>query len=146
MFRLTKHLHIVYAKYHIITSASLPLRKSLTEHCQLMKHWCLCHLTDYAIRIYENWRQRNNLDHWINEKLKNITIDNRNKHLNWFFKKKSYQIYFFKTFYKCVLPMLVSKNTIKKIDHPAWSRDLIGQSYPIYACTLCGHWKYGFLK
>ena len=35
--------------------------------------------------------------------------------------------------------MFVWKNTIKKIGHRAYFGDLIGQTYPIYACTSTNH-------
>lgn len=39
-----------------------------------------------------------------------------------------------------MFPTIVcSKNTIKKIRHPACLRDILGQTYPIYACTSTNH-------
>ena len=49
---------------------------------------------------------------------------------------------FFKTFPKCSLPSTVSKNTIKIIGHHSRLRDVMGQSYPIYACTFANHARY----
>ena len=56
--------------------------------------------------------------------------------------------------------MFVWKNTIKKIGHHACLRDIMGPSYPTYACTgtshkhnislvqctFLGSWKQEFLK
>ena len=36
---------------------------------------------------------------------------------------------------KCSLPMSVSKNAIRKVGHCACLGDLMGQTYPVYACT-----------
>ena len=41
----------------------------------------------------------------------------------------------FETFPECSLLSIVSKKTIKLIDHHSRLRDVLGQSYPIYACT-----------
>ena len=43
---------------------------------------------------------------------------------------------FFETFPGCCLPSTVSKNTIKMIGHHSHLRDVVGQSYPIYAAVL----------
>ena len=40
---------------------------------------------------------------------------------------------FFETFRECSLPSTVSKNSIKRIGHPTRLRDMMGQSYHIYA-------------
>ena len=37
------------------------------------------------------------------------------------------------------LPSTVSKNAIKSIAHRARKRDMMGQSYPIYACIRGNH-------
>ena len=66
----------------------------------------------------------------------------------------------FKTFLKFSLSMSVSKTTVKKIGHRACLGDVVGETYPIYACTgtnqrvissvhgtfCCSSWKQGFLK
>ena len=49
---------------------------------------------------------------------------------------------FFETFPECSLPSTVSKNTIKMIGHHSRLRDVMGQSYPIYACTRANHARY----
>ena len=46
---------------------------------------------------------------------------------------------FFGTFPECSLPSTVSKNTIKMICHHSRLRDVMAQSYPIYACTRANH-------
>ena len=50
------------------------------------------------------------------------------------------------TFPECSLPSTVSKKkkkkTIKMIGHPSRFRDVMGQSYPIYACTRANHAHY----
>ena len=38
--------------------------------------------------------------------------------------------------------MFVPKNTIKKIYHRACLGDLMGQTYPIYACTATNHTRH----
>ena len=42
---------------------------------------------------------------------------------------------FFETFPESSLLSTVSKKTIKMIGHHSRLRDMMGQSYPIYACT-----------
>ena len=42
---------------------------------------------------------------------------------------------YFETFPECSLPSTVSKRTIKMRGHHSRLRDMMGQSYPIYACT-----------
>ena len=55
--------------------------------------------------------------------------------------------------------MSVSKTMVKKIGHRACLGDVVGETYPIYACTgtnqrvissvhstFCCSWKQGFLK
>ena len=58
--------------------------------------------------------------------------------------------------------MSVLKNTIKEITHRASLSDMVGQTYPLYACTgikgvstrvfsslhsvFCGGWKQGILN
>ena len=46
---------------------------------------------------------------------------------------------FFETFPECSLPSTVWKNTIKMIGHHSRLRDVVVQSYPIYACTRANH-------
>ena len=46
------------------------------------------------------------------------------------------------TFPECFLPNTVSKNTIKMIGHHARLRDVMGQSYLIYACNRTNHARY----
>ena len=50
-------------------------------------------------------------------------------------QKLKFPMNFFKTFPECSLPSTVSKKTIKMIGHHSRLRDMMGQSYPIYACT-----------
>ena len=45
----------------------------------------------------------------------------------------------FETLTECSLPSTASKNTIKSIGHHSRLRDMIGQSYPMYACTRANH-------
>ena len=45
----------------------------------------------------------------------------------------------FETFPESCLLSTVSKNTIKMIGHHSRLRDMMGQSYPIYACTSAYH-------
>ena len=54
-------------------------------------------------------------------------------------KKKKLSNNFFKNFLKGSLPKSVAKNTIKKIGHRACLKDVVGQTYPIYACTGGNH-------
>jgi len=42
----------------------------------------------------------------------------------------------------CSLPSTVSKKTKKMIGHHSRLRDMMGQSYPIYACTRANHAHY----
>ena len=49
---------------------------------------------------------------------------------------------FFKTFPESSLLSTVSKKTIKMIGHHSRLRDMMGQSYPIYACTSAYHAHY----
>ena len=49
---------------------------------------------------------------------------------------------FSETFPECSQPITVSKNAIKMIDHHSRLRDVMGQSYPIYACTRANHAHY----
>ena len=42
---------------------------------------------------------------------------------------------YFETFPECSLPSTVSKRTLKMIGHHSRLRDMMGQSYPINACT-----------
>ena len=53
---------------------------------------------------------------------------------------------FFKTFPECSLPSTVSKNTLKMIGHHSRLRDVMGQSYPIYACTRANHARYSSVQ
>ena len=49
---------------------------------------------------------------------------------------------FLETFPECSLPSTVSKNTIVMIGHHSRLRDVMGQSYPIYACARANHVRY----
>ena len=49
---------------------------------------------------------------------------------------------FFETFPESSLLSTVSKKTIKMIAHHSRLRDMMGQSYPIYACTRANHAPY----
>ena len=49
---------------------------------------------------------------------------------------------FFETFPESSLLNTVSKKTIKMIGHHSRLRDMMGQSYPIYACTSAYHAHY----
>ena len=66
---------------------------------------------------------------------------------------------FFETFRECSLSSTVSKKTIKMIGQYSYLRDMMVQSYPIYACTganrahyslvhvkFCGSSKHTLLK
>ena len=57
-------------------------------------------------------------------------------------QKKKLPINFFETFPECRPPSIVSKKTIKMIGHRSRLRDMMGQSYPIYACSRCNHGHY----
>ena len=59
-----------------------------------------------------------------------------------FLRNKSYRWFFFETLPEWPLPSTVSKNTIKMIGHHSRLRDVMGQSYPIYACTRANHIRY----
>jgi len=52
---------------------------------------------------------------------------------------------FFETFPESSLLSTVSKKTIKMIGHYSRLRDMMGQSYPIHACTSANHKNYNFL-
>ena len=49
---------------------------------------------------------------------------------------------FFETFPESSLLSTVLKKTIKMIGHHSRLRDMMGQSYPIYACTSAYHAHY----
>ena len=49
---------------------------------------------------------------------------------------------FFVTFPECSPPSIVSKKTIKMIGHYSRLRDMMGQSYPIYARSRANHAHY----
>jgi len=49
---------------------------------------------------------------------------------------------FFKTFPESSLLSTVLKKAIKMIGHCSRLRDIMGQSYPIYACTHANHAHY----
>ena len=49
---------------------------------------------------------------------------------------------FFETFPESSVVSTVSKNTIKMIGHHSRLRDMMGQSYPICACTSAYHAHY----
>ena len=53
---------------------------------------------------------------------------------------------FFETLPECSLPSNVSKKTIKMIGHPARLKDVTGQSYPIYACTIANYASYSSVQ
>ena len=57
-------------------------------------------------------------------------------------QKKKFPINFFETFPECSPPSIVSKKTIKMIGHHSRLRDMMGQSYPIYACPRANHGHY----
>ena len=48
----------------------------------------------------------------------------------------------FEAFPECSLPNTVSKKKIKMIGHHSCLRDVMGQSYPIHACTRANHASY----
>ena len=52
----------------------------------------------------------------------------------------------FETFPECSLPSAVSKNAIKMIGHHSRLRGVMGQSYPIYACTHANHARYSSVQ
>ena len=49
---------------------------------------------------------------------------------------------FFETFPECSPPSIVSKERTKMIGHHSRLRDMMGQSYPIYACSRANHAHY----
>ena len=57
-------------------------------------------------------------------------------------QKKKFPINFFETFPECSPPSIVSKKTIKMIGHHSPLRDMMGQSYPICACSRANHRHY----
>ena len=57
-------------------------------------------------------------------------------------QKKKFPINFFETFPEYSPPSIVSKKTIKMIGHHSRLRDMMGQSYPIYACSRANHGHY----
>ena len=52
--------------------------------------------------------------------------------------EKKFPINFFETFPECSPPSIVSKKT-KMIGHHSRLRDMMGQSYPIYACSRANY-------
>jgi len=57
-------------------------------------------------------------------------------------QKLTFPINFFETFPESSLLSTVSKKTIKTIGHHSRLRDMMGQTYPIFACTgakVSGH-------
>ena len=63
-------------------------------------------------------------------------------YLNVIPQKSKLPINFFETFPESSLLNTVSKKTIKMIGHHSHLRDMMGQSYPIYACTRANHAHY----
>ena len=57
-------------------------------------------------------------------------------------QKKKFPMNFFETFPECSPPSIVSKKTIKMIGHHSRLRDMMGPSYPIYACSRASHAHY----
>ena len=57
-------------------------------------------------------------------------------------QKKKFPINFFETFPECSPPSIVSKKTIKMIGHHSRLRDMMDQSYTIYACSCANHGHY----
>ena len=57
-------------------------------------------------------------------------------------QKKKFPMNFLETFPECSPPSIVSKKTIKMIGHHSRLRDMMGQSYPIYACSRANHVHY----
>ena len=57
-------------------------------------------------------------------------------------QKKTFLMNFFETFPQCSTPSIVSKKTIKVTGHHSRLRDMMGQSYPIYACSRANHAHY----
>ena len=57
-------------------------------------------------------------------------------------QKINLRMNFFETFHESSLLSTVSKKTIKMIGHHSRLRDMMGQSYPIYACTTAYHAHY----
>ena len=53
--------------------------------------------------------------------------------------EKKFPIDFFQTFPECSPPSIVSEKTIKMIGHHSRLRDMMGQSYPIYACSRANY-------
>ena len=60
-------------------------------------------------------------------------------------QKLKFAMNFFETFPECSLPSSVSKKIIKRIGHRSRLRDIMGQSYPIYACTRAYHMHYSLV-
>ena len=57
-------------------------------------------------------------------------------------QKLKLPIHFFETFPESSLLNTVSKKTMKMIGHHSRLRDMMGQSYPIYACTRANRAHY----
>ena len=70
-----------------------------------------------------------------------ICIKYRLLHVKVIPQKKTFPMNFFETFPECSPPSIVSKKT-KMIGHHSPLRDMMGQSYPIYACTRANHAHY----
>ena len=67
-------------------------------------------------------------------------VANRLHLLRWFLREKRYRWIF--TFPECPPPSIVWKKKIKMIGHHSRLRDMMGQSYPIYACCRANHAHY----
>ena len=57
-------------------------------------------------------------------------------------QKLKFPMNFHETFPECSLPSTVSKKVIKRRGHYSRLRDMMGQSYPIYACTRANQAHY----
>ena len=57
-------------------------------------------------------------------------------------QKKEFPMNFFETVPEYSPPSIVSKKTIKTIGHHSRLRVMMGQSYPIYACSRANHAHY----
>ena len=71
-----------------------------------------------------------------------MTVNLQQKQLKVIPQKKKFPINFFETFPEYSPPSIVSKKTIKMIGHHSRLRDMMGQSYPIYACSRANHGHY----
>ena len=69
----------------------------------------------------------------------------RARDLRWFLRKKSSRWIFLKLSLNVLHQALFRKKTINMIGHHSHLRDMMGQSYPIFACSHANHAHYSLV-